>query len=43
MTYKKPELTLIGDALSMIQGKQTGAMDGSQDFTIASSYELDEE
>ena len=41
MTYVKPEIAELGDAVTVIQGKQGGMIEGS--FSSEPAYELDEE
>ncbi len=43
MTYSKPEITVLGDAIQVIQGaKPSSFSDGGQD-PVNPAYELDEE
>ncbi len=41
MTYSKPEVSVLGDATLVIQGKNGGAPDSGH--TAVGSYDLDEE
>lgn len=43
MNYTKPVLVELGDASTVIRGKQSGDVDGANPHTVNSSYELDEE
>jgi hypothetical protein len=40
MTYDKPEVSVLGDASSLIQGGKHGVMEGDQE--ISSDAELDD-